>query len=217
MTGCDISTLTEGAIEADFAAIEPRCIALAEQLSAASTIRITAPGGSDIRASLQGRTAVAGTGFLRSPGMVGGCPDIEAYIAPVEGTANGKMVIDASGTGLGLLSEPLEIEVVDGRAAAIRGTRAPDVVDLLDRVPDPRRRVLAEIGIGLNPAARVIGSIIEDEATYGTGHFAFGSNETFGGANRADLHLDLVYWQPTVQVDDQEIMRGGALVGNTPA
>lgn len=47
---------------------------------------------------------------------------------------------------------------------------------------------LAELGIGLNPCARLTGVIMEDETVRGTAHFCFGDNSRFGGANRSGFH-----------------------------
>ena len=91
------------------------------------------------------------------------------------------------------------------------GTTAAAVTEMLAQ-HGPEMRVIAEFGFGLNPSATVVGAIVQDEATYGTGHVALGSNESFGGANRAPLHFDLVYWRPTLYLDDQLFMRGGHIV-----
>lgn len=72
--------------------------------------------------------------------------------------------------------------------------------------------MIAELGFGLNPCARVVGSIVEDEGTYGTGHVALGNNEFFGGANHAACHIDLVYWRPSVKLDGVPLMEDGQLV-----
>jgi len=76
------------------------------------------------------------------------------------------------------------------------------------------KKVLAEFGIGLNPEARLCGSMLEDEGCLGTIHFGFGSNSTIGGKNKVNFHLDLVVKEPTIIVDDQKIMENGNLLIN---
>ena len=51
-----------------------------------------------------------------------------------------------------------------------------------------------------------------DEGIYGTGHFALGNNLGFEGKNDAPLHLDMVYWKPTIYLDNQLFMKDGCLV-----
>lgn len=213
MTGADETTLLTGGIQADFLEVAPRCERLASLLGDASTVTVRAPGGTGLTASLAGRAGIAGTALAHKPGAILGCPDIEAYIAPVEGTANGVVVIDGSSTTFGVVDEPIRITVEQGRAVSIDGgSHAYMLTDLLASYDDRAVYVLAEVGIGMNPAAELVGRIIEDEAVYGTGHFAFGSNVLFAGANPAPIHMDLVYWHPTVTLDGVDVMREGVLL-----
>ncbi|REJ11588.1 MAG: aminopeptidase, partial [Bacillaceae bacterium] len=62
-------------------------------------------------------------------------------------------------------------------------------------------RMLAELGIGTNYAARITGNILEDEKAYNTIHVAFGSNHTFGGTIKADVHIDCVTKNPTIEME----------------
>ncbi len=38
---------------------------------------------------------------------------------------------------------------------------------------------IAEIGLGTNPVAKIIGNVLEDEKVHGTCHVALGDNHTF--------------------------------------
>lgn len=212
LTGVSAPLLTGGGIEADFAAIAPRCLAVAERLTGAKRLRVISPSGLSLSADVSGRSGYANTGLAQHPGDRTGCLDIEAFIAPVEGSATGTLVADASTTLFGMVDEPVRILVRDGLAVKCEGgATAVAITDLLGR-HGPEMRVIAEFGFGLNPQAKVVGAIVQDEATYGTGHVALGSNESFGGINRAPLHFDLVYWRPTVYLDDELFMRDGQLV-----
>ena len=62
-------------------------------------------------------------------------------------------------------------------------------------------RRLCELGIGLNPAARISGSMIIDEKVLKTAHVALGSNNWFGGTVYAAIHLDQVFKKPRITVD----------------
>ena len=73
-------------------------------------------------------------------------------------------------------------------------------------------RVVAEFGIGLNPEARVTGSIVEDEGALGTVHLALGDNLSIGGENRASLHIDMVLRDPVVELDGEAILKGRQLL-----
>jgi leucyl aminopeptidase (aminopeptidase T) len=140
-------------------------------------------------------------------------PTIEAYIAPVEGTAEGVAVIDASIGAIGLVAAPVTITFAGGRAVKFEGgADAQALRSLVDHAGGADASMLAELGIGLNPQARVVGRIIEDEGTYGTCHIALGSNVHFGGRLDVPFHLDMVMWRPDIRVDGRVLMEAGRVI-----
>jgi leucyl aminopeptidase (aminopeptidase T) len=74
-----------------------------------------------------------------------------------------------------------------------------------------RARVVAEIGVGLNPAAELCGAMLEDEGCAGTVHVGIGANAAIGGANAVPFHLDVVLRAPTLLVDDAPVVQAGVL------
>lgn len=79
------------------------------------------------------------------------------------------MVIDGSVVGIGLLKEPLEVEVKNGVLQSIRGKEA-EKLDIL--LKSRNNATLCELGIGTNYAAGLVGIILEDEKAYQTVHIA---------------------------------------------
>lgn len=206
----DEDVFTHGAIEADFAAHLPLVEEVARRYTEGKNIRYTTPAGTDITASIEGRAAVANSSICRDPGDAQGIPDIEVYIAPVEGTANGRLVIDASCSTVGKIESPIVLTVENGAVTSIEGgEEAEKLRATLERVNDPSAYNLAEMAVGLNPNARITGKIIEDEGKYGTCHCAVGSNLNFGGVNDAPVHIDMVQWHPTIIIDGEAIFRDG--------
>lgn len=211
MTSYIPEVLQRGGIFADFEALEPRVHRLNELLSAASEAHVTAPGGTDLRLRLDGRTAVPITGMARIPGDRTGCPDMESFIAPLETSAEGVVVVDASASIAGVLSQPIRITVRGGRAVKIDGVEAGPIRAALEATGHPDAYTLAELAFGLNPEGIIRGVIVEDEGVAGTGHVALGSNVFFGGTITVPIHLDFVYHKPTVTLDGQVIIRDGEL------
>lgn len=205
--------LTTGGIKADFEAQRPLVEDLARRLSKAREVRLTTPGGTDLRALTDKREARAATGLLRRKGERKGPPNIEVYVAPLEGTAEGIVVVDASATALGLVNSPIRIVFRAGRAVEIvGGEEARQLRKLLEDAEDPNSWNLAEIALGLNPCGRVTGHIIEDEGTLGTCHVALGNNVNLGGNNPAKLHVDLVMWRPTLYLDGEQVFADDRVV-----
>ncbi len=198
--------LRDGGVFADFPALAPRAYRLAELLSDARIARVTAPGGTDLTVDLTGRTAVPITAMAQNPGEKNGCPDIEAFIAPLEASANGVVVVDASASVAGVLSEPIRITVEHGRAVSVDGGEgAAKVRATFEAAGTDAVYQLAEFAFGLNPQGIIRGVIVEDEGVAGTGHIALGSNIHFGGTNAAPLHLDFVFRDPTLWLDGVEV------------
>ena len=65
------------------------------------------------------------------------------------------------------------------------------------------------MGIGINPKAKIIGNVLEDEKVLGTCHIAIGNNVFYGGSNDVPIHLDGVITRPTIYVDNKKIMEKG--------
>ena len=80
------------------------------------------------------------------------------------------------------------------------------------RIGDDKAYVLAECGIGLNPAARLTGHMLTDEGTLGSVHFGFGSNATVGGYNDVPFHIDCVIREATLWIDQSAVLVGGVPV-----
>jgi leucyl aminopeptidase (aminopeptidase T) len=74
--------------------------------------------------------------------------------------------------------------------------------------------VIAELGIGTNDCARLMGNPMTDEKVLGTAHIAVGDNVhiPLGGKNEADIHIDGIFGDPTIVIDGNTIMRKGKLV-----
>lgn len=197
------------ALLADYDQLRQVGTALAQKLTGGSSCRVTSQAGTDVLLSLEGRTAIVDDGNLQAPGAFGNLPAGEAYIAPSETDANGTIVFDGSLAEWGLLEEPLTIVLKRGKAIEIEGgVAARWLCETLD-AGGPNGRVIAELGIGTNPGARVSGDVLEDEKAAGTVHFAFGSNTSMGGDNQSSVHLDALVLQPRVELDGAVILDDG--------
>jgi leucyl aminopeptidase (aminopeptidase T) len=174
---------------------------VAARLTAAARCRVTSPGGTDVVVDLEGRTGINDDGDLAAPGAFGNLPAGEAFIAPIETTGDGTILFDGAIGGYGLLDEPVRVTLAGGRLVAAEGGAAARwLIETLDAGGEHGRSI-AELGIGTNPAARLIGSIIEDEKVKGTAHIAFGTSAGIGGVNVASVHIDGMVLDPQFDFD----------------
>jgi len=200
-------------LNADYKKISALTIKLQKILETGKEIRVTAPAGTDISFSIAGRKAYASKGLFHAKGESGNLPTGEAFLAPVDGTANGVFVVDGSMAGLGLIKNAnIKIEVINGFAAKISGgVIAKKLKAMLDSVGKNARNI-AEFGIGTNDSAKLSGVLLEDEKVMGTIHIALGNNVSMGGSVNVPIHLDGVVKKPTVWMDNKLLMKDGKLL-----
>jgi len=187
----------------DYRPVRERANRLCDRLDAGSTVHLRSVAGTDLQFSIADRIAHGRKGgIFREPGHWGNLPCGEAFIAPVEGTARGVYVVDGSHAGLGRMEAPLRITVENGLATRIEGgAPAARLQSMLETVGSPAACNIAEFGIGCNHAARVTGTILEDEKALDTCHIALGNNIHFGGRVDVPIHLDGVIMHPDISIE----------------
>jgi leucyl aminopeptidase (aminopeptidase T) len=191
--------IMEGAMRADYEEVAENAAALLEELGDADELRIETDAGTDLTLRVGDRDWHPDDGICHEPGCVTNLPAGEVYVAPE--TGEGTLVIDGSLAGFGVLDEPVRIEFEDGRATSVSHD---DLREKMDAVGDCGRN-LAELGVGVNPAATLIGNVLQDEKVRGTVHVAVGDSSGFGGDVDCDLHLDGVVKQPRLYADGERV------------
>ncbi len=195
MPGITEDMFLNGAMKADYTRVEKETLEQAEKLTKASNVTIFTAEFYKLTIPIASRKGIPSTGVFRSKAASGNLPSGEAYIAPLEGKANGEILITGSIAGIGLIKEPVLLTIENGRLMNATGEQGKELLKILG---EGNGRMLAELGIGTNYEARIIGRILEDEKAYNTIHIAFGSNHTFGGTIKADVHIDCVTKNPRI-------------------
>lgn len=205
MPGITEEMFSQGAMTADYNAVEKLTAKVSDLLTSANTATII-KDGCTLKLDLTGRAGVRSPGVYREKGQCGNLPSGEGYIAPLETGVNGEIIVDGSMVGIGKLESPLKFVIKDGKIQSITGNKS-EMLNIL--LANDRNRTVAELGIGTNEAAILNGIILEDEKVYGTVHVAFGTNTSFGGVNKADCHMDGIILKPTLYLDDLMVIRDG--------
>jgi aminopeptidase len=153
------------------------------------------------------RIPVASNGVI-DDGIWGNVPSGETFIAPIEQTAEGIVVINGSIPGMVIgKGEEFFLRFKGGRLADIFPSRQPGSSGgfLRSRSMWQKCRAmtnwdnLAEIGIGVNPGVgRLSGNMLFDEKCAGTAHIALGANNYMGGIVSSAIHCDMVVRKPSV-------------------
>lgn len=202
---------TEGGALADYPALHAEGERLASLWRAASTIHVTTPAGTDLRAPIAGEDVIVECGLARLPGGRAAFADGEVSQMPREGSAEGRVVVDGPMAHLGG-GETFSLEVEAGRVRSVvgAGARADGLRRILATVPFADN--VAEVGIGLNPECRRNGDFEEEKKARGLVHVALGDNLFYGGTVRCGVHMDMVLYRPTVRLDDILVVDAGKVV-----
>ena len=211
LRGITEDSMIHGAMLADYNEVSTTSNKLAARLGQAKKIRLFTDSGTDVTFMVEGRKGLALGGIATEPGTFTSLPSGEAAIAPWEGKTQGRIIIDFSMDGIGLLSQPIQLEVVDGRAISIQGGKEAQELKKLLEV-DENALNIAEFAIGTNPKSRMKGNMAEDKILRGCVHVAVGDNHTIGGNLQSNVHLDGVILNPTVEIDAHLIVKKGILL-----
>jgi len=212
-TMCEVTedALCVGAIEADYEECDKLGRKLGAVLAESKEVRITSPAGTDIRGEVQGRPVQYETGLFREPGQFAAFPDSEINISPVEGTAEGKAVIDVSIMSVGItVYDPVTLSIKEGKVVDIQGgMSARKFRETLEALEDGKAFNYAEFGIGLNPCARLAATNLEDLGRLGNCHCGIGSNFAIGGKVLAPNHHDAMFKDASVYFDCKLVLDKG--------
>ncbi len=200
--GITVEMMNGGSLDVDYAAMNRGAHTLAQRLKGAVTLRITSAMGTDLTLDVTDRPFVNDLKATVEDGA--NLPCGETYCCPVETGADGVLVVDGCYGAAGLVPHPLTLQVEGGVVTRVEcQDRAvqQDVEKLL--ATDATANVICELGIGLNPGARLTDRMLEAEKAFETAHIAFGGNQGMpGGQNVSTMHIDYLFTRPTIMAVD---------------
>ncbi len=197
------------AISFNTSAHEKRWLDIKTIIDSGKEMVIKTDKGTDLHLDITGREAYLTCGNKNYGGT--NLPFGEIFIAPVEDKSTGKVIVDGTSkilSGAVLVKDSFELEFSNGRVINNTSETLASTIDhIKDNDPKGSENIetLAELGIGLNPDAKLIGLMLVDEKTLGTAHVAIGGNGSFGGKNECKYHFDQVFRNPRIWVDGKEI------------
>jgi len=173
---------------------------------------LISPGGTDITFSLKDRTiSMSSDGFCR-PGEFDMIPSGYVGISPLEGTANGVVVLDGTEAGLGidLIKEPIICEVKSGHITEVRGGFEAGLLRKRIEVSDENATNYAELGLGFNSGALPnTGLMLEDERSSGNVLVGLGRSTHLGGKVESNFHFDALIRNATITLDGKAFLKDG--------
>lgn len=209
LPACTEQIFTDGSLQVDFLELSKFVEEMGRQLSTAKKVRLMSGEGAVLSMTLAGRKSVDQTGLCRKPGALAVPPDVETAVSPLEGTTSGTLVVDGVIVPGGQVAKPVTLVFEGGRITEIQGGEdATKLNRLLKDYDDPNMFCPVELGIGMNPKARMgRGAILEDEGEFGAVHIGLGEGRTFGSSISGKAHIDIVMKSPTLELDGKVILR----------
>ncbi len=217
MPGITLDIFTEGGMTADFSRLKNDITKVGGRLKRRRNVKVTSESGTDVEFEVEHRRwKLEDNGICNRPGQVTNLPAGKVFTMPKEGSMNGRLVIDGSWDST-LLEEPLVLTVKKGLVVDVSGG------DTAEKIRDTYRRAaeklrpkekdsvwtVAEFGFGMNPKARLMGNVLEDEKVKGTCYFAIGDNTALGGTAHSGIHVTGVMREPTIHLDEMVLITAG--------
>ncbi len=205
--GITAEMMSEGCLVADHEDVEQRMSRVHKQLRKAEVLRITTSSGTNLSLRVKRRPWITGdTGLCRTRGAFATFPAGELIVAPLEGTAEGTLVVDVFFQGH--LVSPASVTVREGYAVRVEG--ASDAEAAMDEGGHEGRH-LSSLGIGFNPKASLHSGPLEASKVMGAGHIGFGDNTVLGGEVSCGVKVEAILKSISLEADGKPILARGRI------
>ena len=184
---------------ADFEGIEKENKKILKQVEGKQKVHITTKRGTNLTFEITKRRWVG----LREKrgGFVANLPNGEVFCAPIENSANGKIVMDYWMDEINPKSNAT-LEIKNGKIVKWSRGAKP----FINEHKVKNGFIIAEFGIGTNRShKKPLGNILYDEKIFKSVHIAFGNNVSFGGKNKSSVHSDMILMKPLVEVNGKKL------------
>lgn len=205
-------------LDVDIDAMNRNCKRVEELWNKTKVCQVTSRQGTDLTYELIPRKVKSefGDGAITYDGEIDFFPGAQVNVAPVEETINGVIVVDASDTHNRLVHTPYSLFVEDGIIQRVEGGPEADLIrNWMETIGARDEKVyrLCHASIGMNPAARISGNLMEDERKLAALDFGFGFQypELEGTVGHSLYHWDVILSTPTIYLDGKEMSGGGQL------
>lgn len=186
-------------------------------LSQSADVRVTADNGTDLRFRLAGapRTPHIDDGVISDADLAVGnrnasLPAGEAWVAPIEESAQGTFVCDLGVPQVGRVIEGLSWTFRDGHAVEFTAKRNVVAAQTGWETATGDRDALGSFGVGLNPRARP--GFLQNTMVSGAVTIGIGENRELGGKNASSYGFTGTLASGTVEVGGKVVIDRGKWV-----
>ena len=209
----NIDNFTRGGALADYEKVYADGVKLQSVWRGKKKAHITTPAGTDLYMEMNQMEPIIECGIARNPGDAMAWSDGEVSLGPVIGTTHGKLVIDGPICYYGCPTTPVELKIENGRIVEVVGGDPKICTEIRRQIAEVKESDnIAEIGIGLNRNCLFNGDFEEEKKAYGTCHIAMGNGFYYGQPARSTVHIDMVQYNPTIEMDGEIIVKDGKVL-----
>ena len=218
LTEKELSDIFWKGVNVDYAKLEATGRTVQKLLAAGKDVHITNPNGTDLTMRIENRQAIVSDGVLSNDDLKKGyassqvyLPAGEAYISPVPGTAEGKVVVDRQ------FFQDKEILglTLTFKAGKLTSMTAKSGIEPLKAYYDaagPGKEDFAFLDLGINPQVKIKpGSKLVAWMPAGMVTVGIGNNQWAGGENKNAFSLPTFLPGSTVKVDGKVVVENGTL------
>ncbi len=222
MPGMTMEMFTEGGMSADFNIIKKNISEMGSVLRRKRIVNVKSETGTNVTFEVNWRDwKYDDNGICNRPRMLTNLPAGKIFTMPREGTMNGTIVIDGSWDST-LVDEPVVLQIENGLVVDVKGgTAAAQIRQTFGEAAKRLRSkeqeavwTIAEFGFGMNPNARLMGSVLEDEKRLGSAYFSIGDNTRLGGTAAVGIQISGVLASPSLWLDETALLEDGTFVAH---
>lgn len=207
--------VTTNSLDVDHTKIAVLSGKIESRLRNATSVRITASNGTDLRLKLKNRAVHVHDGIIDKTDLDKGTrfetlPAGAIEVAPDEGSAEGMVLFDQPTALAGKMLTGLQLKFENGHLTKYTAQSNLDVFKGTYENMSGDKDRLANIVIGLNPRAELIG-FFTDRIVQGTVSIGIGGNKGIGGTNETQFGHEETLRKPTLTVDGYKLVDQGKI------
>lgn len=214
----DLSRIFWDGVNVDYTKLQSTGETVKAALAGGKEVHITSPHGTDLRVQVEGRPVLVSDGVISAADVkMGGAacetwlPAGEVYLAPVPGTAEGKIVVDRQ-EFQGKEIEGLTLVFRAGKLSSMTARSGIGPLEGLYGASGPGKELFGVVDIGINPNVHIPrGSRMQAWMAAGMVTVGFGNNTWAGGENNAPFALYSFLAGASLKVDGKVVVDNGAL------
>jgi len=214
----ELSKIFWDGVNVDYSKLQATGKTIKTLLTSGKQVHITNPNGTDLKMQIEGRPVVVSDGIISADEMqTGGAacwvylPAGEVMLAPVPGTAEGKVVVDRQFfQGSEILGLTLTFKA--GKLTSMTAKSGLEPLKALYDAAGPGKEEFAVIEIGINPNVHLVpGSRMVGYMPAGMVTIGIGNNTWAGGENNVGYSMSNFLPGSTLEVDGKVLVEKGVL------